>query len=209
MRTSDGQIIAPETHYQAIVIGGSAGSTVIIAEILSRLPHDFPIPILVVQHLHESDDGSFAEHLARTCQLRVLVPCDKRQIQKGCVFVAPADYHMLLERGGTIALSVDEKVNWSRPSIDVLFESAAHAYGTNLIAVILSGANADGADGMKTVKSCGGLIIAQSPESAESPVMPKASIEASHPDYIRKPAEIANLLVELGTRSAPRRSRHA
>ncbi len=209
MRTSDGQIIAPETHYQAIVIGGSAGSTVIIEEILSQLSCDFPVPIFVVQHLHESDDGSFAKHLARTCQLRVTVPCDKQPVEKGCVYVAPANYHMLLERNKTVALSVDEKVNWSRPSIDVLFESAARAHGTNLIAVILSGANDDGAKGMTTVKECGGVTIAQSPESAESPVMPKASIEASYPDYIRKPAEIAGLLVELGTRSAQRRARNA
>jgi two-component system, chemotaxis family, protein-glutamate methylesterase/glutaminase len=205
VRTSDGQITSAETHYQAIVIGGSAGSTVIVEEILSQLSADFRVPIFVVQHLHESDDGGFAKHLARTCQLKVLVPCDKQPIEKGCVYVAPANYHMLLERNKTIALSIDEKVNWSRPSIDVLFESAAHAYGTNLIAVILSGANADGAKGMTTVKEFGGLTIAQLPESAESPVMPQASIELSNPDYIRKPEEIANLLVELGTRSPQRR----
>ena len=182
---------------------------VIIEEILSQLSRDFPVPIFVVQHLHESDDGGFAKHLARTCQLKVTVPLDKQPIEKGCVYVAPANYHMLMERNRTVALSVDGKVNWSRPSIDVLFESAAHAYGESLIAVILSGANGDGAEGMKTVKRCGGTTVAQSPDTAESPFMPQAAINAAHPDHVKPPAEIAKLLVEVGTCSAQRRARNA
>ena len=209
MRTQDRQSATPEADYKAIVIGGSAGSTVIIEEILSQLSRDFPAPIFVVQHLHESDDGGFAEYLERTCRLRIVVPCDKRPVEVGHVYVAPSNYHMLLERNKTVALSVDEKVNWSRPSIDVLFESAAHAYGTNLIAVILSGASADGAKGMMTVKECGGLTVAQAPNSAESPFMPQTAINAAHPDYVKPPQEIGRLLVELGTRSAERRPRNA
>lgn len=186
---------------RVVVIGGSAGSTVIIAEILSALPPHFPFPILVVQHLHSSDDGSFADYLEHRTQLRVAVAHDKQLLEPGCVYVGPANYHMLVERNGTIALSVDERVNWSRPSIDVLFESAAHAYGAKLIAVILSGANHDGARGMMTVRQCGGVTIAQSPDSAEVPVMPQASIDASNPDYVRPPSDIAQLLMKLGTSS--------
>ena len=151
----------------------------------------------MVLHLHESDGGGLAEHLGRSCQLRVIVPCDKQPIEKGSVYVSPANYHMLVERNGTIALSIDEKVKWSRPSIDVMFESAAHVYGDALIAVILSGANDDGAQGMKTVKEYGGIAIAQSPDSAESPIMPLAAIQSANPDYIRKPADIVKLLTQL------------
>ncbi len=186
-----------DSHCEAIVIGGSAGSTVIIQEILSGLPQGFPVPIVIVQHVHESDEGSFAEHLARTCQLQVMVPCDKHPIQKGWVYVAPANYHILLERSETIALSVDPKVNWSRPSIDVLFESAAHAYGQRLVAVILSGANADGAKGLETVKAHQGIVIVQSPDTAECSVMPLAAINACKPDHIRDAADISKILTEL------------
>jgi two-component system, chemotaxis family, protein-glutamate methylesterase/glutaminase len=185
------------TDFEAVVIGGSAGSGVVIEEILSHLPCDFPMTVFVVQHLHESDDGSFAEHLGRTCKLEVIVPCDKQPIEKGYVFVAPANYHMLLERNSTIALSVDEKVKWSRPSIDVLFESAARAYGKRLIAIVLSGANDDGAQGMKAVKDYGGIAIVQSPDKAESQVMPRAAIEATNPDYVQDPVDISITLVQL------------
>lgn len=194
--------------FRAVVIGGSAGSTVVIQKILSQLPGDFPAPIFIVQHLHESDEGGFAEHLAHTCRLNVHVSCDKQPARGGSVFVAPANYHMLLERQGTIALSVDAKVNYSRPSIDVLFESAAHAYGTGLIAVLLSGANDDGASGMKTVRSCGGLVVVQSPETAESPVMPRAAIQAANPHYTKPPADIAALLVQLVVASKGERVSH-
>ena len=194
-RSDQGTIL--ERACEAIVIGGSAGSTGVMREILSPLPPDFPAAIFVVQHVHESDDGSLAEHLGRACRLRVLVPCDKQPIEKSCVFVAPANYHMLLERNNTIALSVEEKVKWSRPSIDVTFEAAAQVYGERLVAVILSGANDDGAEGMKAVKDYGGFSIVQSPENAESPVMPLAAIESSDPDCIRAPADISQLLLQL------------
>lgn len=204
MRTSDRRCTTPAPCYQAIVIGGSAGSTVIMSEILSCLPPDFRLPILVVQHLHESDDGGFAEHLARNWELTLVVPCDKQSTEEGHVYVAPSNYHMLVKRNWTIALSVDDKVNWSRPSIDVLFESAAYACATNLVAVILSGASADGAQGMRTVRECGGLTVAQSPDTAESPFMPQAAINAAHPEYVQPPAEIAKLLAELGTQPVPK-----
>lgn len=186
---------------RAIVIGGSAGGIEALAAVLSQLPRDCALPVLVVQHLHPGDDGSFARHLARTAPLRVVEPCDKERIEPGCLYPAPANYHMLVEKDGTISLSVDERVNWSRPSIDVLFEAAARAWGENVIAVILSGANADGAEGMRAVKAAGGLTIAQDPASAESPLMPQAAIDAGAADEVLRPEEIGQRLAELAAGS--------
>jgi two-component system chemotaxis response regulator CheB len=112
--------------------------------------------------------------------------------------VAPADYHLLVERDGTLALSVDPKVNWARPSIDVLFESAARAWADAVVAVILSGANDDGARGMKTIRALGGLCIAQDPDTAESPVMPRAAIALACIEHVVTPDEIGELLVGIG-----------
>ncbi|MBU1238436.1 chemotaxis protein CheB [Myxococcota bacterium] len=162
---------------EAIVMGASAGGYAAIVESLQNLPGTFPLPIFLVQHLHSSDAGLFAEHLAEHVPLSVNEPCDKEQIKGGVIYIAPANYHMAIERGGTISLSVGERVNWSRPSIDVLFESAALVYGPGLLAVILSGANADGARGALMVQQRGGRVLVQDPATADSPVMPRATME--------------------------------
>lgn len=184
----------------AIVIGGSAGALVALEVILAALPANFAPPILVVEHLHASDDGAFARHLAHASVLPVIEPCDKAPIRGGCVYVAPANYHMLVEREATISLSVSEKVNWSRPSIDVLFESAARVWRDGLIAVILSGASADGAQGLVAVKAAGGHNFAQDPAGADTPLMPQAAINTGVVDEVLPPAEIARRLIELGKR---------
>lgn len=189
-----------KTYYKAVVIGGSAGGVEALKVILSALPKDFALPVLAVQHLHSSDDGSFARHMARNTLLLVVEPCDKSLIKRGTVYTAPANYHMLVERDGTIGLSVDERVNWSRPSIDVLFESAAHAWGETLIAVILSGANADGTKGIRVVKEAGGLTIAQDPASAKNPVMPQAAIDSGAVNKVLVVEKIGWLLAEIGMR---------
>ncbi len=181
----------------AIVMGGSAGGYTALATILAALPGNFAPPVLVVQHLHSSDDGSFAQNLAGTARVPVIEPCDKERIEGGRIYTAPANYHMLIERGGTISLSVDERVNWSRPSIDVLFESAARVWGADLIAVILSGASADGTNGLRAVKAAGGRTIAQDPASAETPFMPRMAIDSRVVDEALSPEGIANRLVEL------------
>jgi two-component system chemotaxis response regulator CheB len=182
-------------------MGGSAGGFKALSAILSALPLDFPLPVLVVQHLCPGDDGLFARHLASTAKLPLIEPCDKQWIKQGQVYVAPANYHMLVEQNGTIALSVDDKVNWSRPSIDVLFESAALAFGGRAIAVLLSGANADGAAGMQKIKEAGGLTIVQDPATAEYPVMPQAAIDCGAADEVLSAEEIGWRLIELGSRN--------
>ena len=184
--------------YDAAVIGGSAGGMEALEAILSPLPADYPIPIIVVSHLHKSDAGGFAEHLASKVRIQVVEAVDKQPIEPPAIYTAPADYHLLVERGDTLALSVDRKINWARPSIDVLFESAATTYGERLIAVILSGANDDGALGMLTVKRNGGRCLAMAPESARSPFMPQAAIEIAKIDEVLPPEGILEILREAG-----------
>lgn len=192
-----------DKRYRYVVIGGSAGGVEALRVILSALPADFALPVLAVQHLHQSDEGSFATHMARVTRLHVVEPCDKEQIVSGHLYTAPSNYHMLLERDGTISLSVDERVNWSRPSIDVLFESAALAWGDEVIAVILSGANADGANGIRAIKKAGGLTVAQDPASAETPVMPQAAIDTGAVDTVLSAEKIGQMLAGLGEKSSP------
>jgi len=198
---------AAGSEFHAVVIGASAGGLEALKLILSSLPESFPLPVLIVQHLHHSDNGSFARHLDGITTLKVVEPCDKEKILPSFVYLSPANYHMLVERCGSVALSVDERVKWSRPSIDVLFESAALAWGKRLIAVILTGANDDGASGMLAVRRLGGLTIAQAPESAEYPMMPQAAIDAGGVEKVMELQKIGELLVELGA-SRTRNSKH-
>lgn len=185
-------------RFRAVVVGGSAGGLTALLAVLAPIPRDFQLPVLVVQHLHKSDGGRFAKHLAARVPIAVSEVHDKEVIQPAHVYVAPADYHLLVERDGSVALSVDPKVNWARPSIDVLFESAARVWADALIGVILSGANDDGARGMKLIQQLGGLCIAQDPASAEIPVMPRAAIDLARIEHVLSPTEIGGLLLRLG-----------
>lgn len=185
--------------YRAVVIGGSAGGMATLSTVLEVLREDFGLPILIAQHLHPTDSGYLAVHLDGLSALVVKEARDKEPVMVGHVYLAPANYHLLVEKDETLSLSVDEKVNWARPSIDVLFESAARAWGQMLVGVILSGANNDGADGTRLIKKFGGLTIAQDPRSAEHPVMPQAAIDSDSVEMVLWPKEIADLLVQLGT----------
>ncbi len=169
-----------------------------IQAILSILPVDFSLPILIAQHLHNTDDGRFAQHLSQVVSLPVVESSDKQPIQPGQIYTAPANYHMLVERDRSIALSVDAKINWSRPSIDVLFESAARVWGERLISVLLTGANSDGAKGTETVKRYRGTTIAQDPATAEYPAMPQSAIDTEFVDEILCPEAIGQRLKEIG-----------
>lgn len=188
---------AGERAYDAVVAGCSAGGMEALLQVLEPIPRTFPIPVLVVQHLHVNDEGRFAEHLDSRANLQVLEARDKTCLEPGHVYIAPADYHMLVEREMTVALSVDPKVNWARPSIDVLFESAARVWGRRLIGVILSGANEDGTLGMKRIRDLGGFCIAQDPETAQRPVMPLTPIERGYIDIVLEPGAISQRLLSL------------
>ena len=185
------------SRYEAIVIGTSAGGLSALLTVLPMLPEDFPLAIVVVQHVHRDSGNFFAEYLHEKCQLRVKEAEEKESIQPGVIYTAPANYHLLIEHNRTFALTIDEKVNYSRPSIDVLFDAAAQVYGSRLIGIVLTGANADGAKGLKTIKAHGGLAIVQDPDTAESEVMPASAIEACQVDYIAPLEKIPEILLKI------------
>ncbi len=182
---------------QLIVMGGSAGSTAALANLLPVFPAGYPWPIVIVQHLHPLQEGYFAERFAKQCALTVKEAEDKEPIKAGYIYFAPSNYHLLIEEDKSFSLSTDEKVNYARPSIDVLFESAADAYAPWLIGVILTGANNDGALGLRLIKERGGLTIVQDPSTAENAYMPKAVLEATPVDYVLSLRDIGRLLLEL------------
>ena len=194
--SSERVVAEGKRKFELIAIGCSMGGMHALQVIFGVLPKDFPVPIAVVQHRYRTSNEGLPEFLRRRTELQVVDTTDKEWLRPGTVYLAPANYHLLVERG-ELSLSVDEAVAYSRPSIDVLFESAADAYGAGVIGVILTGANADGAKGTMRIKSRGGFVIAQDPETAESPAMPRAAIEAARVDRILPLDRIGPFLVEL------------
>jgi two-component system chemotaxis response regulator CheB len=188
--------VAPE----AVVIGASAGALEALSSLLPGLPADYRLPILVVVHLPPDKTSLLAELLRVRCAIRVREAEDKEPIEPGVVYFAPPDYHLLVEEDKRLSLSDDEPVLFSRPSIDVLFESAADAYGGGLIGVVLTGANSDGANGLKAVVEAGGVAVIQSPGSAYAVAMPEAAIAACPAARVLPVNEIAAYLREVGAR---------
>jgi two-component system chemotaxis response regulator CheB len=187
----------PENKYKAIVIGGSAGSFQLITRILSSVPRDFALPMFLCLHRLKHVRNGFVEALSIKSNKTIVEPSDKESIKKGLVYLAPANYHMCIELGNSIAISTEDLVNNSRPAIDLTFESAAYAYKDKLVGILLSGANKDGAYGMKKVKEYGGLTIVQDPEESLINAMPLAAMAATKNDYILKMDDIIDLLLEL------------
>ena len=182
--------------YEVVVIGCSMGGMHALEVVLKSLPNDFTVPIAIVQHRYRSSNDTLPRFLSDHTTMKVVDAMDKQWIRPGEIYLAPANYHLLIERG-ELSLSVDERVAHSRPSVDVLFESAAHAYAASVIAVILTGANSDGALGAKRVKERGGFVVVQDPETAEAPQMPQAAIAAAAVDRILPLDRIGPFLVEL------------
>ena len=182
------------TRPNLIVVGASAGGLKALEMGLGALPRGFPVPIVAVQHRARESGDTFAEVLGKASALPVHEVEDDDQLRAPGVYLAPPDYHVLIEPG-RVALSVDEPVSYSRPSIDVLFESAADAYGAKVCAVLLTGANADGAKGLVRIKQAGGYAIVQDPHTAESPEMPAAGIASAAVDVVLPLEQIAAELV--------------
>ncbi|HEY1890519.1 MAG TPA: chemotaxis protein CheB [Steroidobacteraceae bacterium] len=181
-------------HIDGIVIGGSAGAIEALDSLLPTLPPRFPAAIFIVLHLPRDRPSMLTEIFAAKCVLPIEEAEDKAPVRPGTIYFAPPDYHLLIEQGRYLALSVDDPVNLSRPSADVLFESAADVYGPALMGVILSGASADGALGLAAVRAAGGLTVVQEPGSAAAPLMITSALERCAVDYVLPLEEIAALL---------------
>ena len=183
--------------YKALVIGGSAGSFQGIVQILASLPPRLDIPVFLSLHRLKHVREGFDEALGIKSTLPVTEPMDKDNIRGGKVYLAPANYHMYIELGNTIALSTEEPVNHSRPSIDLTLTSAAYVYKDKMLAILLSGANRDGAEGMKAVASLGGKTMVQDPKDCQVKTMTEAALKETKIDYIYKLSEIVNYLKYL------------
>ncbi len=187
--------------FQAVVIGASAGAVEALLQILPELPKDYPLALLIVVHLPPDTESSLASLLASRCRIEIKEAEDKEPIRPGTAYLAPPNYHLLIEPDLTLALSSDEPVLFSRPSIDVLFESAADAFGDALAGIVLTGGNADGAHGLKMIEENGGLVLVQSPEEALHPEMPRAALHASVKARALPLRELAAVLKEELPRS--------
>lgn len=183
--------------YKAVIIGGSAGSFQVLTKILNSMPKTFNLPILLCMHRLKHVRSGFLEALSIKSNLPILEPNDKEQIKPGKVYLAPANYHMFIELGNRIALSTEEPVNHSRPSIDLSFLTASQAFRDKLVGIILSGANSDGALGLQKVKEFNGLTIVQDPKECQVRTMTESAMKLTKVDHVFTTDEIINFLVKL------------
>jgi two-component system, chemotaxis family, protein-glutamate methylesterase/glutaminase len=183
-----------------LLIGGSAGSLEVLIKTLPLLRPVCSFSIIIVVHRKNTDDSLLEDLLAAKTVLPVGESEDKAPLLPGYIYIAPADYHVLFEHNGEMALDVSEKVNYSRPSIDVSFQSAAETYGSGVTAILLSGANADGTDGLSAVQHAGGTIVVQQPDTAEMPYMPQYALNHLVPDALITPGNLADYINQLSAR---------
>jgi two-component system chemotaxis response regulator CheB len=182
--------------FDVVLIGTSTGGLKALQHVLISLPPEFPLPVVIVQHRGKAADNGLCEYFAEFCNMPISEPEDKEPLLPGHIYLAPRDYHLLIENG-SFALSTDAPEAFARPSIDALFESAADEFHQRAIAVILTGANRDGARGLSTIKNRGGLTIVEDPASAACGELPAAAIERTNPDWIVPLHGIAPLLMKL------------
>lgn len=181
-------------HCEMLVIGGSAGSLDVLLEVFPKLKKNLSFAIVVVLHRKNTSDHTLTELLSARTKFPVKEIEDKESIHKSIVYVAPPDYHVLIEKDHRFSLDYSEKVNYSRPSIDVTFESASDIYGPAITCIVLSGANNDGTDGAYIVKKRGGVVIAQQPETAIVSFMPEFVIKSVETDFILTPLELIHYI---------------
>lgn len=183
--------------YKAIIIGGSAGSFMIVNTLLQSLKRAFDFPIFLVLHRSKHVRSGFVEAFSIKSNVSIIEPYDKKIIKNGVVYVAPANYHMYFALDNRISLSTEEQVNHSRPSIDLSFMSAGFIYQKNLLGILLSGANTDGAKGIKVIKEFGGTTIIQNPADCQFDIMTQSALNEMTPDFILNSDEICNKIYSL------------
>lgn len=183
--------------FDAIVIGASTGGVQALKTLIGALPVDFPVPVLIVQHISADAGNGMARLLDNICAIAVKEADELDVPAPGTVYLAPPNYHLLVEQDASLSLSADPPVSYARPSVDVLFESAAAAFGAGLIGVILTGANHDGAHGAQVLKRRGGVLIVQDPADADARQMPEAALAATTADHIVTLDNMAALLLHL------------
>lgn len=187
-----------EPSIEAIAIGASAGAVQALSRILPELPADYPLAVLIVVHVPPDRSNMLVPLFQTKCRLSVREAEDKEPIEPGVIYFAPSDYHLLVEADRTLSLSADPPELYSRPCIDFLFESAADVYGPTLVGVVLTGANQDGAAGLKAIDEAGGFTLVEEPTSAYAPAMPQAALEATPRATSMSLANIASYLAGLG-----------
>lgn len=200
---ADASGAAASGAWDAIVIGGSSGAIDALSILLPALPAGLRAGVIVVLHLPSDRRSLLSDIFSYRCALPVQEAQDQQPIQPGLVYFAPPGYHLLVDRGPRLALSIDPPVNFSRPSIDVLFQSAADCYGERLLGVLLSGANEDGAEGLAAIHAAGGHALVQAPASAAVPAMPDAALALVPSARALTPDEIAAVFAQLPTRRLP------
>lgn len=181
-------------RYQVVLIGGSTGSIDALLELLPGLRTALPFALIIVIHRKNTADSTLANLLSLKTRLSVREVEDKDVLQPGIIYLAPADYHLLVEQDGSLSLDDSEKVNFSRPSIDVTFGSAAEVFGPRLVGILLSGANADGTEGLSALKAAGGTAIVQQPETAHVAFMPQHAIEHVRVDHVMNMAQLIQFI---------------
>lgn len=179
---------------KVVLIGGSAGSIEVLMKVLPELSPPLGYALVIVLHRKAGEDMMLEELVAMKTDIPVRELDDKTVLEEECIYIAPADYHLLFEDDNTLSLDISEKINYSRPSIDVAFESAAQVYGPNLTCILLSGANADGTQGLIAVRQHGGRIIIQAPHTAGMPFMPENALANVTPHYIMDAPQIIQFL---------------
>lgn len=185
---------------KVVIVGGSAGSLNALMHILPELIKLNNFALVIVLHRKSTDDQTLEDLITLKSNIKVKPVEDKVPLLPGFIYIAPSNYHLLFEKDGILALDTSEKINYSRPSIDVSFESAAEIYGSSLVGILLSGSNTDGTAGLIAIKEAGGIIAVQNPLSAEMPFMPNNAILYSNPDFILNIQEILHFIASINTK---------
>jgi two-component system chemotaxis response regulator CheB len=184
---------------KVVIVGGSAGSLNALMQILPDLPKLNDFALVIVLHRKSTDDQTLEDLLALKSIVTVKPVEDKVPLLPGFIYIAPSNYHLLFEKDNFLALDTSEKINYSRPSIDVSFESAGEIYGSSLVGILLSGSNTDGTEGLKAIKAYGGTIAVQNPLAAEMPFMPNNAILYTDPDFILNTEEILEFIISINS----------